>query len=357
MTSPQAKSIAHGRVAPASVPDGHVRVSILVHLPQLLWELGCDPADVIAEAGVDPSLLADPENTVEFRAAGRLVEHCVARTGCHDFGVLLGQKSQPSDLGVVGLLVQHSPDVGTALGSLVNHLHLHDRGGVPTLEVTDGVAMLGYAVYERATPAADQIEVASLVIANKIMRGLCGPGWRASEVLLSIRRPANLEPYKRAFGAPMIFDAERHAVVFPSALLRRPVATADPAVRSSLEALVTALHKSSPVGIAAATRRALCFLLITGHASEDFVAKAFEVHRRTLNRRLRSEGTSFRQVLEEVRCEVARQMLRDSDAPIDRIAGSLGYSGASAFGRAFRRWTGLAPHVWREQAIDHADDH
>jgi transcriptional regulator GlxA family with amidase domain len=61
-------------------------------------------------------------------------------------------------------------------------------------------------------------------------------------------------------------------------------------------------------------------------------------------------------LLDKVRFEVARQMLRDSDAPIERIAGRLGYSGATAFGRAFRRWAGLAPNTWRERATEHARD-
>jgi AraC-like DNA-binding protein len=325
-------------------------VSILTHLPGLLRELGCDPVGVIAEAGIDPSLLADPENTVDFRAAGRLLEDCVAHTGCSHLGLLLGQRSEAADLGVVGLLVLNSPDVGTALKKLIAHLHLHDRGGVATLEFAGGVAMLGYAVYEPATPAADQICVASIAVANNIMRELCGQGWRADAVLLSIRRPADLELFKRAFGAPLTFDAERCALAFPATLLRAPVKTADAAARTSLEILVETLHGRSHVGIVAATRRALCALLVAGHASEEAVAQAFAVHRRTLNRQLRRQGSSFRQLLGEVRLEVARQMLRDSDAPVERIAGSLGYSGASAFGRAFRRWTGLSPLAWRAAA-------
>jgi len=347
MTNSSLESVAQARDVPALVADGRVRVSILTHLPQLLRDLGCDPAEVIAGAGVDPTLLDDPENTVEFRAAGRLIQHCVACTRCDHLGLLLGQRSDTSDLGLVGLLVRHCPDVGTALRSLIRYLHLHDRGGIPTFEVTDGTAEFGYAVYEQATPAADQIQVASVAVASNIMRGLCGPAWRASEVLLSIRRPADVEPFKRVFGAPLIFDAERCALVFPASLLRAPVAAADAAARTSLETLIATLQGNSRIGVAAATRRALRSLLAAGSASEIAVAQALAVHRRTLNRQLRGEGSSFRQLLGEVRLEVARQMLRDSDAPVERIAGSLGYSGASAFGRAFRRWTGLSPLAWR----------
>ncbi len=348
MTRSRAASEAEALNAPVAVADGKVRVSILINLPQLLWELGQDPDDVMADIGIDPSLLADPENVLDFRAVGGILEHCVARTGCHHLGLLLGQRSETSALGVVGLLVQQSPDVGTALRNLVEHLHLHDRGGVATLERADELAMLGYAVYAPDTPGCDQIHAAAMAHANTIMRALCGAGWCANDVMLAFRRPADVTPYRRAFRAPLRFDADRCALVFPAALLRKPVAVADPEVHRSLEAIVTALEGHSCGSIIAKTRRALRALLNAGHATEDAVARAFAVHRRTLNRRLRAEGVTFRQLLDESRLEVAQQMLRDSDAAVEQIASGLGYSGASAFGRAFRRWTGQAPHAWRE---------
>jgi len=356
MTNSRTESVPQAGVAPGPVAEGHVRVSIMVQLPQLLWELGLDPAEVLPEVGVDPSLLADPENRIEFHTAGRMLEHCVARTGCHHLGLLLGKRSEVAALGIVGLLVQESPDVGTALGNLTEHLHLHDRGGVATLEFEGEVAMLGYAVYKRDTPGCDQIHAASLAVANVIMRGLCGAAWRAREVLLAFRRPADVEPFQRVFRAPVRFDADRCALVFPAALLRKPVVKAKPEAYRALKTLAAALESRSNDEIVSKTKRTLRALLIAGHAQEDVVARAFAVHRRTLNRRLRAEGVTFRQVLDETRLEVARQMLRDSNADIEQIAGGLGYSGASAFGRAFRRWTGLAPHEWREQLLGDSDD-
>jgi AraC-like DNA-binding protein len=130
------------------------------------------------------------------------------------------------------------------------------------------------------------------------------------------------------------------------------VLAADPTLRPSLEQLLANLEGRLRVDIAPQVRRALRALLMAGRASEEQVAQVFAVHRRTLNRRLQGEGTNFRRLLDETRYEVARQLLRDSDAAIDRIAGGLGYSGATAFGRAFRRWSGLAPQAWREHPVN-----
>src|SRR6185295_11075574 len=88
-------------------------------------------------------------------------------------------------------------------------------------------------------------------------------------------------------------------------------------------------------------------LLLNGRSSGNDVAVALSMHRRTLNRRLQQCGTTFQGVLDEVRCEAARQLLCYSDVSLDDIAASLSYAGVSPFMRSFRRWTGLTPGVVR----------
>ncbi len=92
--------------------------------------------------GIDPALLDGPDSLIAFATGGRLLRVCVARTGCQHFGLLVGQHGGPASLGPLGLLMMHSPDVGTALWHLVSHLHTHDRGGIPTLSVRGKVVAL-----------------------------------------------------------------------------------------------------------------------------------------------------------------------------------------------------------------------
>ena len=77
------------------------------------------------------------------------------------------------------------------------------------------------------------------------------------------------------------------------------------------------------------------------------IAKQLCMHERTLNRRLREEGTTFRRELETIRNDLARQMLVNSSLPISRIAESLGYADPTALSRAFKQWSGLTPTEWR----------
>ena len=79
------------------------------------------------------------------------------------------------------------------------------------------------------------------------------------------------------------------------------------------------------------------------------IADALGIHERTLHRRLKSAGTSFRHELDRARESLSTQMLGNSGLPICDIATSVGYADASGFIRAFHRWTGTSPAVWRKK--------
>jgi AraC-like DNA-binding protein len=334
----------------AVVDDGQLRVAPLVELPPALRELGWDPELLFGEAAFDAALLRNPENTVPISTLGRLLKHCAERTGCPHLGLLVARRCDISVLGVVGLLMQHAPDVDTALRCGIEHLHLHDRGAVPTSRRSGSTVAIGYNIYAPGVPGADQIYAYAIAITQRVMQGLCGADWRAAEVLLPFRRPRDVVPYRQFFGATLRFDAGCCELIFPAKWLQHRIGGADPALRRAAESMVATLEGRSNGGIVPSVRRTLRAMLAAGRAAEDGVARAFALHRRTLLRRLNEEGTTFQRLLDESRFEVACQLLRDSDAPIDQIANGLGYSGASAFGRAFKRWSGLAPQSWREDA-------
>jgi AraC-like DNA-binding protein len=77
-----------------------------------------------------------------------------------------------------------------------------------------------------------------------------------------------------------------------------------------------------------------------------------ELHRRTLNRRLKAQGTTFQAVLDGVRAEVACQLLEGTSTSLDDVASTLCYASVSPFMRAFRRWTGVTPGQWRRNAAE-----
>lgn len=318
-------------------------------MPHVLRQLGADPAEVMREAGIDPALFDDPDNRLSHAARGRLFSRCVAATGCRHFGLLVGQQAGLRSFGLLGLLVKYSPDVGAALGSLLRFFHLHSRGGTVELAVEGDRATLSYRAYPPQAEASDQIGDGAVAVMQNIMRELCGAEWTPLEARFVHRRPDDIAPFNRCFGAPLRFDAERYALVFSSTWLDRSLPHDDPELRRLLQHQIDAIESRHGDDFPGQVRVVLRRALLTDDASAERVSALFAMHSRTLHRHLVAFGTSFRAVVDETRFEIARQLLEDSSMDVGRIADTLGYSDASAFTRAFRRWGGTTPTRWRTE--------
>jgi len=338
--------MARNRTDPAS-PETALRIGATMALPAVLRSLGVEPAEMLAEVGLAPDLFDDPDNRISYAARSHLFAHCVARTGCQHLGLLVGQQNDLQSLGLVGLLAKYSPDVQTALRSLVNFLHLHVRGAATSLETSPDSASLSYEIYQSGVEATDQIGDGALATIFNMMRTLCGPEWKPSEVRFAHRRPDDVQPFRSFFRAPLAFDAERNEVVFAADWLNHRLPLADPELRRLLLKQIDALENKHGDDLPGQVRSVLRSALLAGHARSDQVAALFSIHSRTLNRRLNAFGTSFQMLVDEIRFEIARQMLEDSRMDINQIAMTLDYADASAFTRAFRRWSGTTPAQWR----------
>jgi len=335
------------RTARRRPAEATLRIGATVALPAVLRSLGANPADVLAEAGFDLRLFDDPDNQVSYAARSRLLAHCVARTGCQHLGLLVGQQGGLHSLGLMGLLVKYSPDVGTALRSFVRYLHLHVRGASATLAVDGDSAMLSYRIHQPLVEATDQVGDGAVALMLNVMRALCGSDWKPAAARFAHRKPEDVGPFRRFFRAPLRFDAEENALVFSAAWLNRRLPDTDPQLRRLLQKQIDAIEVRHSDDFPEQVRSVLRSALVTGHARAEQVATLFSMHNRTLNRRLNAFGTGFQQLADEGRFEIARQMLEGSAMEVRQIATMLDYADASAFTRAFRRWSGTTPAVWR----------
>jgi AraC-like DNA-binding protein len=330
-----------------SPAEATARVGGVQAIPAVLRSLGVDPAPVFADAGVDLALLDNPENQISFADRGHLIRQCVIATGCLHFGLLVGQHSGLHQLGLVGLLVKYSPDVGTALRSLARYFHLRARGAVVTLTLDGDAASLGYEIVQRHIEANEQVVDGALAFQFNIMRTLCGPGWKPSEVCLAHREPADTGPFRRFFQCPLSFDAGRNVLVFDAFWLNHRMPTDDPTLRELLLKQIDALEAEHGVDLPSQVRSVLRTALLTRHASAEQIAALFSMHPRTLARQLQACGTGFQVLVDEVRFEIARQWLEQSNMDVREVAVALDYADSSAFTRAFRRWSGTTPAQWR----------
>ena len=328
---------------------GHnmMRVAPLLGISSVLRERGLDPAKVLASIGLDPRTLDDGNNTIAYHSGGQLLQRCSEVTGCVHFGLLVGQKANLTALGLLGELMRRSPTVRAALRSLILHMHLRTRGGLPTHAVEGESATLGYAIYQRDMPGATQAYDLAMAFEFNILRSLCGSRWCSDEVSFSHARPKDVRPYLQYFRTAPRFDAARTAIVFGRSWLEHAPPGSDSKLHRALEREIAKLEMLAPEDKAEQVRRALRAMLMNGKVSESMISKVLSISTRTLHRLLAAQGTTFRQLLEDVRYEIARQLLIDSEMTPAEIADVLDYADATAFTRAFRRWTDSPPAAWR----------
>ncbi|WP_162560730.1 AraC family transcriptional regulator [Methylobacterium durans] len=344
---PPAWRIGIGATDPLHDASGSIQAALAQEAASLLRHLGADPDPVIRAAGLDPVMLTDPNAIIPLAAFCELIARSGACTGCPHFGLLLGRRVRLSSLGLIGSLMLQSETVGDALRSLIRHVEMHCVGATTALTAKDGTAVWNCVVYEPGTECADQIADAAAAAGTNVLRGLCGADWSPEEVLLPRAVPTDELTYRAVFKAPVRFNRETAALVFPASQLDQPIPGADPALLQTLrERLAEQSRRSSP-DFTARLRHLLRTELMHGDCSAERIAGLLSMHRRTLARRLRAEGTAFSVVADEGRFEVARQLIDHTDIPLAQIAAALGFSEASAFTRAFRRWSGESPSAWR----------
>jgi AraC-like DNA-binding protein len=121
-------------------------------------------------------------------------------------------------------------------------------------------------------------------------------------------------------------------------------------LRATLADQIEQMKSSQAPEFADDIRRLLRTRLMSTRCSAEDIAEAMAMHRRTLSRRLKGSGLGYRALANEIRFEIARQFLKDTEVPLAQIAAALGYSEASAFTRAFRRWSGETPSDWRSRS-------
>lgn len=328
---------------------GMVRIAPLTTVSGLLREFGVEPGSLLKQFGLSEAAFAQPDRTVPFELVGRFINACVHATGCPHFGLLVGQRGNASTLGATGFLMKNAPDVGTALEEAIRNIDLYDRGATVSLDVTDGRAMLVYAIDQPGIAGAAQVCDGSLAIIWNIMRGLCGTEWLPVEVRFSHDRPADPAPFRRFFRAPLRFNALHNAMVFHASWLNRQIDHSDPAMHRHFLQHIEAMRRYTRQDFGEKAYQALLLLIGTQPCSLEDLASHFSIHPRTLNRRLQEAGTSFRALYNEARHQTACQLLRDTRASIESVATLLGYSDATAFNRAFSQWEGVPPGKWRRQ--------
>lgn len=330
--------------APPTARLWEQRIGAFALLPELIRQLGGEPEGVLLGAGLELSALDHPDNRVPYRTLASALDLAARNTGCEHLGLLAGRLFHLTELGLLGELVRNCPTVGRALESLTVYQHLNSEGGLAFLLKRGDYVDLGYASYHPSVPGVAHLYDTALATGMNIMTDLCGPTWKPYEAFLPHAKPRDVAQYRAFFKVAPRFDAEYCALRFPARDLARAVPDASPEAHRRCE--VAARSAGAP-DFMQQVYRGLRRLMLENRHSGDDLAQLLTMHRRTLNRRLKAEGTTFQRVLDEIRFEVARDLLSNSNVNLDDVAATLGYAAVTPFMRTFRRWSGTTPGQWR----------
>jgi AraC-like DNA-binding protein len=165
--------------------------------------------------------------------------------------------------------------------------------------------------------------------------------------------PEELQPYQDMFAAPVAFNSDHYAFDFDSRYLDFPIVQGDDAVDKLLQTYPSELLKLDPRNDSVASR--VRALLGTDFQRElpslQDVAVRLHMTTPTLHRRLQDESTSFQQIKDHLRRDIALEKLKDTATTASQVAEFIGFSDSSTFHRAFKKWTGVTPTDYRQQQL------
>lgn len=168
-----------------------------------------------------------------------------------------------------------------------------------------------------------------------------------------LQRTEDLPLCQRLLGCDQVEISEQYGLAMPAALLDRPLASADPFIATRLTETLQDMIASLPAhDLVEQVKRRVQLLLGSGDISLERIACPLNISARHLRRKLSQEGTSYEQLVDEVRRETAMRMIGEGQLSLTSIAYELGFLDPSSFTRAFRRWTNMSPTSFRQQVAE-----
>jgi len=190
-------------------------------------------------------------------------------------------------------------------------------------------------------------ETRTLELVKKLVSVFAGPDFRPTRIFLAAPpRQIQFDLEAGYQGTPVTTGHPYSAIEFPRALLCSTRASPS---NGSMRSTVSVSDETPPATFVESLEACLDSYLLDGYPSIDLAAEIMCCSKRRLQRGLTTEGTTYREIVEKVRCLKAVSHLSDDEISVAELALMLGYSEHSAFTRAFRRWTGASPSDYRER--------
>jgi len=311
---------------------------------------GLDVESLLAEAGIDLACVQQIELGELTDRFSRAWELAVARTGDPTIGLTVPSHPLQS-LGVLSHVVLSSSDVKSALHAVARFTHLISPTATIAVQAEGVLCVLVLHIAAGRRPVPPQrYDFYSTVL----LRGIHWvTGRDVKPIALHHPGPAPIDParWEQAFRCPVHFGATSCRIEMSLEDLALPIPTADPAVADLCERIATQIAEQHGGSVSLRVRRALTAHLAKGDPRREAMAATLCMSERTLQRRLTEEGTSFAELVDDVRRELAQRYFAQGALSPTEMTFALGFSDPGGFYRACKRWFGRSPAMMRGIAL------
>lgn len=326
--------------------SGTVSVVIVRLLLSALERAGVDRAELGLDLPAD--VLASPDGRLPANVVFRLIEEAPKLAGDELFCLRTADEIPFGALEVLDFSMRSSENLAAAMGWASRYYALLDDRTELSLERHGALAhLIGKNLSQPPAPrAATELLFAMTLARGRSLGGLTCP---LHKVCFFQGPPGDPEGHERFFGAPVFFSQPRDELVFDASWLDVPCKTPDPELVRFFERYASGFIEklAGPKSFVDSVRRAITDRMAGGDPALESVAKTLGTSERTLQRKLADSGTSFKDLVDDVKRSLALELLTTSAIPIAEVGFVLGFSDTSTFYRAFRRWTGRTPADFR----------
>jgi AraC-like DNA-binding protein len=316
---------------------------------------GVDIHQALQLAGLTRAMLDDPDRWVELEQASTVWATVVELSGDPHLGLKIGQKANPHVIGIIGYLMESSPDLQTSVEQLCNFNAVFGNMFNYHFEERDSCFAVRYAPapvwVERFPETARQAIETSMSRTIAIFRQFTGHAiWPLAARFTYPSPSSDQSVYRQILKGDLQFNQPENALLFDRSTLKLPLKSFNPIL---FKQFVEIAEKALQDIQGARSYQGQISRLLVAHAGDEWptldqVADTLNLTPRTLQRKLKTEGTSYKGVIDKVREELAEAFLSKEGTSILEIARFLGYTDATTFRRAFKRWKGQSPQEFRK---------
>jgi AraC-like DNA-binding protein len=293
-------------------------------------------------------LKGERNSLIPFDLCAETMEEAARLLDRSDFGILVAKKRMELGYGhEIVAFAQSCHTLEEALRGITKSLRVRTKGLSYRLEVYGDTAGIVRATPRECAGRYPQASLAWAMTFINTFRRITENRWTPDLLTLEGKRLDNVPNIEGQLGCRLQFNAEEEGVFFDARHLSIEIPTWDNLLNGLLKEYLESRYHVDEQDFVSTVKAHIGNCLASGRSDIGYVAAQLGFQPRTLQLRLKGQGTTFSDLLRDVRLELAQTLLKQSDLSMTEIAERLGYRELSAFSRAFKTQSGMAPNTFR----------